>query len=378
MTDPVHYWLQKVAGYKRTDIKWGWVRMPKGGRTRRKRVALLRTPSGTVLKVSRFGSPTRSAHYELNAKTAGLVCRPPAARGRGGTYALNGHRDKYGKCLSMMERVMTCGGSRCKRLRYYLRGLRSVVGRTRNAKATCPPSLAREATVPLKTLKIPQGRAKTMVSVDAQFSFNIRGNRRNERNLNRCPIRGVACYSRGPFYDRYRGRNCVHLRAAKTQSSPPVVSGVAYAYIGIYKKLIDATHVVLSVVPRSKGFVILEIYEADELGVYVAVSKDPKNKWLPRKDVDLFKVRIPVVPSKKWQQLVVPLSLFVDWNRKRKGCAKSIKGVNEDIGDGVLNPLRGESFQFQVVLEAEKPGMHASAYIGRQVRFVKYLKARTK
>ena len=248
----------------------------------------------------------------------------------------------------------------------------------------CPPLLAHEGTIKPSMLKRPPGKQRTVMSVNASFSFNIKGNPRNERNFVHCYVRGVrmACGNIGPFYNIYRGANSVRLYSAKTHSSPPVVSGVGYKYIRVYtRKMAEATHVVVRVVPRTKGFIILEIYEADDLGVSIASSKDAKNKWLPRKDVDLFKVRIPIKPkpSRGWQTLVVPLSAFVDWNRKRtRGCTKYIKGINEDIGDGVLNPLNRESFQFQAILEARKPNVRASADISPYIRFVKYDGARIK
>lgn len=161
-------------------------------------------------------------------------------------------------------------------------------------------------------------------------------------------------------------------KVPKKQEGPPVVFGVGYKYTRLRKGLSGATHVQVKVFPKTKGFLILEIYDADNKKVSVRWSKDPRNHYLPKKDVDLFKVRIPVEPAKDWQTLTVPLSKFVDWNRKREGCNKKLPGINENIGDGKLNPNKGESFQFQLVFEASGYDERASAYIGQKVNFIKY------
>jgi hypothetical protein len=257
----------------------------------------------------------------------------------------------------------------------------------------CPPSLAKEGTIPIEGLLTePAGKRKSVFKTRADISYDLTGDKKSKNKCNDIVSLIEACKPGSEFVlegggcrdYRNKGAGTVPLflsqhPADKKKEPVPVVSGIGFDYTRLRVDLTEATHVQIRVKvmtdkksPRSKGFVILEIYDADNLAVNIKSSKNPDNRWLPRKDIDLFKVRIPVESTGEWQTLTVPLSRFIDWNRKRSGCNTVDPGVNEDIGDGILNPKKKESFQFQVILEAEDYDKHFGAYISEYAEFVKF------
>ncbi|MBN1282249.1 MAG: hypothetical protein JXA24_00570 [Proteobacteria bacterium] len=230
---------------------------------------------------------------------------------------------------------------------------------------TCPPNLAGEASVGYDPTVVPDGTRTRIFTSTAEYSFYLVGSRDDGRRYG-CFGRWVGCYFAAGMAPR-------KVPASKRESYPvPVVSGVGFKYGRAPNGLNRATHMEVKVLPDTDAYLIWEIYDADGPGVSVLKSKDRKNKWLPRSDVDLFKSRVPVAASRAWQTLYLSLARFVDWNRKRSGCESEVRGVNEDVGDGVLNLDEGDSFQVQALLEAKGYDESASAYIYPHVKFVRY------
>lgn len=257
-----------------------------------------------------------------------------------------------------------------------------------SGEKNCPPKLSLEGTIKPEDTKIREGRPEPIITISAEFTFDLIGKGKamllndayhyfpEDRNFSL--IDGGAGWCGGHLTYRCEEGHAPYLDPVtpsskqKKEKLPPVVSGVGSRYIRPIKDLTQATHVQIGVFSLSKGFVILEIYESDDPRIDVEDSKNPKNHWLPGKDVDLFKVRIPVEPSRKWQTFTVPLPKFIDWNRKRTECSKSLPGLNENVGDGILNLKPKESFQFQIILEAEDYGKSMGAKIGRLIKFIRY------
>lgn len=82
---------------------------------------------------------------------------------------------------------------------------------------------------------------------------------------------------------------------------------------------------------------------------------------------------IKLEPTGSWQTLIIPISKFVDWNRKI-GCKTPIPGINEDVGNGIFDPKKGEALAFQLTFVSDNWGPNSrDIYVGKEVRFIKDL-----
>lgn len=254
------------------------------------------------------------------------------------------------------------------------------------------PRLADEGTVPLRHVLVrPRGRKRTLLYTRANYSFDLTGNAssannrdNHHRRIDWCKTGYATLRACLPYLQGHNGGISIPLylyrHSSRHKREPaPVISGLGYRYTTLWKDVTDATHIEVDVKlmttrwnPRTRGYIIVEIYDADNRTTSVRRSKNRRNRWLPRRDVDLFKVRIPISSTGRWQTLIIPLSRFIDWNRKRAAIRIPEPGVNETIGDGRLNLKRGESFQVQVILEADGYDRRFGAYVGEYIRLVKY------
>lgn len=253
-------------------------------------------------------------------------------------------------CQRFIKYLDSIGYANIKKTAYYL---------SASAGARCFLDLANESTMQSSELAIPKGKRTTVLSVDADYKFDVAGNSDNDdRFFESVPKKIYLAPARSAY--------------VRDEEKIPLISGVGYSYGVAEANLGEATHVEIKIFPETKGYLIVEIYDADSESVSVEGSKVANNHWRPNKDVDQFKVRMPYKPTGKWQTFTIPLEKFVDWNRKKQTCNVNLPGLNENIGDGVLNIKKNESYQLQIMLEAEDFGKKASAYVNPLARFLKF------
>jgi hypothetical protein len=178
---------------------------------------------------------------------------------------------------------------------------------------------------------------------------------------------------------KYKGVEALHLTgvpAAKDHPSinprepNPYIGGLGIGYSELPVDLTTATHVQIRVFPRTASTMVLEIYENDG-GNPKKIDKNPQNYWLPEKDDDFWKVVIKLEPNGKWQTLTIPIASFVDWNKKID-CPHALKGVNENIGNGIFDPKKGEAMDFQITFVSNNWGLKPrDIYVGKEVKFLK-------
>jgi hypothetical protein len=178
---------------------------------------------------------------------------------------------------------------------------------------------------------------------------------------------------------KYKGVDALHLSGVPAEYDHPSVNprepnpyigGLGIGYSALPVNLTTATHVQIKVFPRTSSTLLIEIYENDG-GDPKAIDKNPKNFWLPEKDDDFWKVTIKLVPNGKWQTLTIPIAKFVDWNKKIN-CPHEVKGVNENIGNGIFDPKKGEAMDFQLTFVSDSWGPEAKdIYVGKEVKFLK-------
>jgi hypothetical protein len=196
----------------------------------------------------------------------------------------------------------------------------------------------------------------------------------------------------------YRGERALGLRGfpvAKKHSSinpkdpNPFIGGLwAAHYEALPVDLTGATHVQIKVFPRTKTTLIIELYDYDgkepakemdsenwctpeKLKGLKTINKQKHNFCLPVSD-DEFKVVLHLNPAGKWQTLNIPLKYFVDWNKKQNQCSENIPGINEDIGNGKLDPRQGEAFVIQYTLVSQSWDYSPNeVYVGRQIKFLR-------
>ena len=107
----------------------------------------------------------------------------------------------------------------------------------------------------------------------------------------------------------------------------PYIGGLGISYSKLPVDLTSATHVQIKVFARTSSTLVVEIYENDG-GDPNKIDKNPDNYWLPEKDDDFWKVVIKLEPTGKWQTLTIPISKFVDWNKKIN-CKNHSKSVGK-------------------------------------------------
>ena len=177
----------------------------------------------------------------------------------------------------------------------------------------------------------------------------------------------------------YKGVKALHLtgRPVKRQAPTvnpkepnPYIGGLGIGYEALPVDLTQATHVQIKVFPRTAGTLVIEIYENDG-GDPKKIDKNPANYWLPEKDDDFWKTVINLKATGKWQTLTIPIAKFVDWNKKI-GCSTPIKGINEDIGNGIFDPKKGEAMDFHLTFVSDGWGPeNKDIYVGKDIKFLR-------
>jgi hypothetical protein len=178
---------------------------------------------------------------------------------------------------------------------------------------------------------------------------------------------------------KYKGVSALHLTGvAADYDDPsinprepnPYIGGLGISYTSLPVDLTSATHVQIKVFARTSATLLIEIYENDG-GDPKSIDKNPKNFYLPEKDDDFWKVTIKLEPTGRWQTITIPIAKFVDWNKKIN-CSEPIKGVNENIGNGIFDPKKGEAMDFQMTFVSDSWGPEAKdIYVGKEVKFLK-------
>ncbi|MBU1026116.1 MAG: hypothetical protein KKA31_00125 [Candidatus Margulisbacteria bacterium] len=178
---------------------------------------------------------------------------------------------------------------------------------------------------------------------------------------------------------KYKGEQALHLRgtpAAKSNPSinpaepNPYIGGLGVNFPASPVTLTANDYVQIRVFPTTSAALILEIYE-DDGGNPNEIDKYPANYWLPKKDDDFYKAVVQLKPTGKWQTISIPLSKFVDWNKKTS-CSTPIPGINENVGNGKFDPKKGEAMAFQLTFVSDSWGPAVKeVYVGQEVKFIR-------